>query len=124
MDVPSAFPWVAGFEFAGTVIATPSKPSPNSPLKFPVGARVFGASQGAFATKLAVAEDTLLPIPKGWSFEDASGLFVTAPTSYTALVVRAGIKKGDWVLVHAAAGGVGLAEVQSEFHLLPRLPSR
>ena len=37
---------------------------------------------------------------------------VTAPTSYGALVVRAGVKKGDYVLVHAAAGGVGLAAVQ------------
>lgn len=37
---------------------------------------------------------------------------VTAPTSYAALVIRAGIKKGDHVLVHAAAGGVGLAAVQ------------
>jgi NADPH2:quinone reductase len=37
---------------------------------------------------------------------------VTAPTSYGALVTRAGVKKGDWVLVHAAAGGVGLAAVQ------------
>ena len=37
---------------------------------------------------------------------------VTAPTSYGALVTRAGVKKGDYVLVHAAAGGVGLAAVQ------------
>lgn len=37
---------------------------------------------------------------------------VTAPTSYAALVIRAGVKKGDHVLVHAAAGGVGLAAVQ------------
>lgn len=37
---------------------------------------------------------------------------VTAPTSYAALVERAHVKKGDWVLVHAAAGGVGLAAVQ------------
>ena len=37
---------------------------------------------------------------------------VTAPTSYAALVTRAGVKKGDYVLVHAAAGGVGLAAVQ------------
>jgi NADPH:quinone reductase-like Zn-dependent oxidoreductase len=41
-------------------------------------------------------------------------LFVTAPTSYGALVVRAGVKKGDYVLVHAAAGGVGLAAVQGK----------
>ncbi|KAH7493623.1 hypothetical protein FOMA001_g1652 [Fusarium oxysporum f. sp. matthiolae] len=103
------FPWIAGAEFAGTVIATP-KDSSNP--KFPVGSRVFGASQGAFATKIKAIEDTLLPVPDGWSFKEAAGLFVTAPTSYGALVVRAGIKKGDYVLVHAAAGGVGLAAVQ------------
>jgi len=54
----------------------------------------------------------MLAVPEGWSFDEAAGLFVTAPTSYGALVVRAGIKKGDYVLVHAAAGGVGLAAVQ------------
>ncbi|CVK84634.1 related to quinone reductase [Fusarium mangiferae] len=103
------FPWIAGAEFAGTVVATP-KGAPNP--KFPVGSRVFGASQGAFATKIKAKEETLLPVPDGWSFKEAAGLFVTAPTSYGALVVRAGVKKGDYVLVHAAAGGVGLAAVQ------------
>ncbi|KAF5686503.1 NADPH2:quinone reductase [Fusarium denticulatum] len=102
------FPWIAGAEFAGTVIATPKSSNP----KFPVGSRVFGASQGAFATKIKAKEETLLPVPDGWSFKEAAGLFVTAPTSYGALVVRAGVKKGDYVLVHAAAGGVGLAAVQ------------
>ncbi|KAF5566085.1 NADPH2:quinone reductase [Fusarium napiforme] len=102
------FPWIAGAEFAGTVIATPKSPNP----KFPIGSRVFGASQGAFATKIKAKEETLLPVPDGWSFKEAAGLFVTAPTSYGALVVRAGVKKGDYVLVHAAAGGVGLAAVQ------------
>ena len=57
-------------------------------------------------------ETALRPVPKGWGFVDAAGLMVTAPTSYGALVVRAGVKKGDYVLVHAAAGGVGLAAVQ------------
>ncbi len=51
-------------------------------------------------------------MPKDWSFFDAAGLFVTAPTGYAALVTRAHIKEGDFVLVHAAAGGVGLAAVQ------------
>ncbi|KAM5355352.1 hypothetical protein ACJ41O_001998 [Fusarium nematophilum] len=103
------FPWVAGAEFAGTVIASPRG---SSNPKFPPGSRVFGASQGAFATRLCAKEPTLLPVPDGWSFQEAAGLFVTAPTSYGALVVRANIKKGDYVLVHAAAGGVGLAAVQ------------
>ncbi|KAH6990933.1 hypothetical protein BKA56DRAFT_667451 [Ilyonectria sp. MPI-CAGE-AT-0026] len=100
------FPWVAGTEFAGTVISGPKN------AKFPPGSRVFGATQGAFATKVCAKEASLLPVPPGWGFQEAAGLFVTAPTSYGALVVRAGIKKGDTVLVHAAAGGVGLAAVQ------------
>ena len=116
----TAFPWIAGAEFAGKVLSTPSK-SKTTP-KFPIGARVFGASQGSFATKLCAKEVTLLPVPEGWSFQEAAGLFVTAPTSYGALVVRANIKKGDWVLVHAAAGGVGLAAVQGK--LLPLLLCR
>ncbi|ROT43621.1 zeta-crystallin [Sodiomyces alkalinus F11] len=103
------FPWVAGAEFAGIVLKTPS--SSASP-KFPVGSRVFGATQGAFATKCLAKEVSLLPIPDGWSFQEGAGLFVTAPTSYGALVLRAGIQPGDYVLVHAAAGGVGLAAVQ------------
>jgi len=107
-----AFPWVSGAEFAGIVLSTPSGAAKP---KFPVGSRVFGATQGAFATKAVAKEVSLLPVPEGWGFQAAAGLFVTAPTSYGALVVRAGIKAGDYVLVHAAAGGVGLAAVQSTF---------
>jgi hypothetical protein len=95
------------------VRATP-RASEREP-RYAVGTRVFGAGQGAFATQICARESFLLPVPPGWSFADAAGLFVTAPTSYGALVVRAGIKEGDWVLVHAAAGGVGLAAVQSMF---------
>ncbi|KAJ9296942.1 hypothetical protein DTO271G3_4703 [Paecilomyces variotii] len=102
-------PWISGAEFAGTVLATPTGASTP---KFKVGDRVFGASQGAYATHILAPEISLLPVPEGWSFEDAAGLFVTAPTSYGALVHRANVQPGDWVLVHAAAGGVGLAAVQ------------
>ena len=109
------FPWISGAEFAGVVLATPSG---LSNPKFPVGSKVFGATQGAYATKLLAKEGGMLAVPEGWSFTEAAGLFVTAPTSYGALVVRAGVKKGDWVLVHAAAGGVGLAAVQGEYFLL------
>jgi NADPH2:quinone reductase len=105
-------PWISGSEFAGVVVAVPSSlPNAHTP-KYKVGDRVFGASQGGYATKVCAREETLKPIPKGWSFFEAAGLFVTAPTSYGALVTRAGVKKGDYVLVHAAAGGVGLAAVQ------------
>lgn len=105
-------PWISGSEFSGVVLAIPSAlPNGRTP-KYKVGDRVFGASQGGYATKVAAREEVLKPVPAGWSFFDAAGLFVTAPTSYGALVLRAGVKEGDYVLVHAAAGGVGLAAVQ------------
>ncbi|EKD18453.1 uncharacterized protein L3040_007523 [Drepanopeziza brunnea f. sp. 'multigermtubi'] len=103
-------PWISGAEFAGVILSTPT--SSASPPKYKVGDRVFGASQGGYATKVAATEAVLKPVPKGWSYFEAAGLFVTAPTSYGALVTRAGVKEGDYVLVHAAAGGVGLAAVQ------------
>ncbi|EEH18869.1 hypothetical protein PABG_01188 [Paracoccidioides brasiliensis Pb03] len=103
-------PWISGMEFGGTVLNTPTAAKSNP--KFKAGDRVFGAMQGAYATHILALEDRLLPVPEGWSFEDAAGLFVTAPTSYGGLVTRANVQSGDWVLVHAAAGGVGLAAVQ------------
>ncbi|KAF3492220.1 quinone oxidoreductase [Arthroderma uncinatum] len=102
-------PWISGMEFAGIVLSTPS--ASKNP-RFAVGDRVFGATQGAYATHILSAEASLFPLPHGWSFDDAAGLFVTAPTSYGGLVHRANVQQGDWVLVHAAAGGVGLAAVQ------------
>lgn len=96
-------------EFSGVVLSTPSAAS--SPT-YKAGDRVFGASQGGYATEVCATEDSLQPVPRDWSHVEAAGLFVTAPTSYAALVVRAKIKEGETVLVHAAAGGVGLAAVQ------------
>ncbi|KAI4718177.1 zinc-binding alcohol dehydrogenase-like protein [Aureobasidium sp. EXF-10727] len=105
-------PWVSGAEFSGVVLKAPqSLPGGKKPT-FKEGDKVFGASQGAYATKVCATEEQLRPMPKGWSYFESAGLMVTAPTSYAGLVTRAGIKKGDWVLVHAAAGGVGLAAVQ------------
>ncbi|KAL6708871.1 hypothetical protein ACN47E_002278 [Coniothyrium glycines] len=107
-----AFPWIAGSEFSGQVLQAPtSLPGGKTPA-FKKGDKVFGASQGGYATHIVCTEEFLKPVPEGWSYEDAAGVFVTAPTSYAGLVVRAGIKKGDIVLIHAAAGGVGLAAVQ------------
>jgi len=103
------FPWLSGTEFSGTIVSTPSD---NSDTRFQPGDRVFGAAQGAYAELICCPGTSLLPVPKGWSFEDAAGMYITAPTSYAALVTRAKILPGEWVLVHAAAGGVGLSAVQ------------
>jgi len=73
---------------------------------------VFGASQGSYADKIAAPWQQLLPVPENLSFRQASGLFVTWPTSYEALAGRAQLKAGEWCLVHAGAGGVGLCAIQ------------
>src|SRR6201996_153871 len=120
-------PWIAGMEFAGIVVATPttregSKSAVLSSLdgtvstqtdhQFKVGDKVFGATHGAYASHILADEAVLFPVPEGWSFADAAGVYVTTPTAYGALVVRANVQPGEWVLVHAGAGGVGLCAVQ------------
>ena len=119
-------PWISGAEFAGVILATPTEArassgsvvssfdgtiSTSTAHRFKVGDRVFGSSQGAYATHILAPEDSLLPIPVGWSFEDAAGLYVTMPTAYGGLIVRGQTQPGEWVLVHAGAGGVGLSAV-------------
>lgn len=68
--------------------------------KFQVGDKVFGSSQGGYATMICASEERIKIIPNGWGYFDAAGLFVTAPTSYAALVTRAGIKKGVVPYLH------------------------
>ncbi|KAG8895318.1 hypothetical protein FRB99_000634, partial [Tulasnella sp. 403] len=109
------FPWVPGTEFAGVIPPGTSLP-PDCPFR--VGDRVFGAAQGACGERLVCSWTALQKIPDGMTFDEvgwdmlAASLTVTWPTSYEALVGRAQVKPGEWVLVHAAAGGVGLIAVQ------------
>ncbi|KAI9846623.1 MAG: hypothetical protein M1838_001222 [Thelocarpon superellum] len=105
-------PWISGMEFSGEILQAPSSLPKGRRPRFQIGDKVFGASQGGYATKVTAKEETLKPMPRGWDFMEAAGLFVTAPTSYAALVTRAKVQEGEYVLVHAAAGGVGLAAVQ------------
>lgn len=87
-------PFIAGNEFSGEVLAVPTNAN-KSTLRFKVGDRVFGAGLGAFATQILADEADLRPIPRGWSYLEASSLFYTAPTAYAALILRARAKKGE-----------------------------
>lgn len=58
------------------------------------------------------ASTPLHRIPAGWTFSEAAGIAATLPVSYAALVLQAGIKTGQTILVHAAAGGLGIMAVQ------------
>ncbi|KAF8486301.1 NAD-P-binding protein [Russula ochroleuca] len=99
-------PFVLGAEFAGTVAAAP----PGSPYK--PGDRVFGAAQGAYGERVVAQRDYVLHLLDVLSFDQGAGIFMTYPTSYEALVGRAKLQTGEWLLVLAAAGGVGMAAVQ------------
>ena len=99
-------PFILGLEFAGIVIS--SAPSSN----FSPGDRVFGGGLGGFAECISVPETILQRIPPQLDFVSAAGLGATAPVSYGALLVRGGLKRGETVLIHAAAGGLGLVAVQ------------
>ncbi|HEX7302328.1 type I polyketide synthase [Lentzea sp.] len=77
-----------------------------------VGDRVMGVFPGAFSSE-AVADHRLVTrIPAGWSFADAASVPMVFLTAWYALRDLADLRAGESVLVHAAAGGVGMAAVQ------------
>ena len=53
-----------------------------------------------------------MKVPAGLTLKEAAGVFITFPTSYAGLVLRADLKAGETCLVHAGAGGVGIVAVQ------------
>ncbi|HWX43943.1 MAG TPA: amino acid adenylation domain-containing protein [Solirubrobacteraceae bacterium] len=82
-----------------------------------VGDRVMGLLDGAFGS-LALADQRLLVrVPEGWSFVRAAGVPIVFLTAYYALVDLGGVRAEERLLVHAAAGGVGMAAVQLARHL-------
>jgi len=76
------------------------------------GDRLFGFTPGALATHVVAPSSSLRPVPEGLSVEDAAALPIAFLTAMLGLERIAGIGPGRRVLVHAAAGGVGLAAVQ------------
>ena len=80
---------------------------------FAVGDRVLSrCALGGFAERVAAPAATTWRMPDALSFEAGAAMGTVYPTSYAALVWRAPVASGETLLVHAAAGGVGLAAVQ------------
>ena len=77
-----------------------------------VGDRVMGYVSASLATEATATASALLPIPDGMSAEVAAGLPVAFMTALYGLETIAQLRKGQRVLIHAAAGGVGLAAMQ------------
>jgi len=107
-QVKPPLPFVPGREAAGIVLEVG-----EGVTRFGVGDRVLApADIGAFAEQLVVPSRAAHPLPEGMAFASAAALPIVYPTSYAALTERARLSAGETLLVHAAAGGVGLAAVQ------------
>ncbi|WP_433532734.1 SDR family NAD(P)-dependent oxidoreductase [Micromonospora sp. CA-263727] len=96
-----------GSEGAGVVVEVGSEVTGLS-----VGDRVMGLFSGGFGPIAVADHRTVVPMPDGWSFTDAAATPIAFLTAYYALVDVAGVRVGERVLVHAAAGGVGMAAVR------------
>lgn len=106
-DAPK-LPAVVGYEFAGEVESLGDGAEGVS-----VGDRVLGGCRfGGYAERVVVDADQLIPLPEDWSFEEGAALPVNYATAYAGLVRYGSLQEGERVLVHAAAGGVGIAATQ------------
>lgn len=101
-------PFVPGFEASGIVEAVGPEVA-----EFQVGDRVMAIPEaGGFAEAAIVPADAVYPAPKGLDEAEAAGFPIAYGTSYLALVEQAKLASGETLLVHGAAGGVGLTAVE------------
>ncbi|WP_442906086.1 SDR family NAD(P)-dependent oxidoreductase [Kitasatospora sp. NBC_00458] len=112
------YPGNAGFghEGAGVVLEVGSEVTHVA-----VGDRVFGLVPGGFGPVAVTDHRFVARVPEGWSFAEAASVPLVFLTAYYALVDLGGVRAGESVLVHAAAGGVGMAAVQLARHLGARV---
>ncbi|MEV0850686.1 SDR family NAD(P)-dependent oxidoreductase, partial [Streptomyces sp. NPDC049954] len=96
-----------GGEGAGVVVDTGRGVS-----AYAVGDRVMGIWSGGFGPLVVADHRTLARVPDGWSFTQAASVPVAYVTALYALRELAGVRAGESLLVHSAAGGVGMAAVQ------------
>ncbi len=95
---------IPGLEFSGLIIK-----KGESVGAFSIGDRVYGATKfGGYVSHLNINQSYLLKLPNDWTFEEGASFIVQSLTAYYALVVLGEINHNKTVLIHSAAGGVGL----------------
>jgi NADPH:quinone reductase-like Zn-dependent oxidoreductase len=111
-DAPKP-PCVIGYELAGDVESVGDGVESVKP-----GDRVISGSRfGGQAELVTVREQDIVPLPDGWSYEKGAALPVVYATAYAGMIRYGNVLEGERVLVHAAAGGVGIAATQLGKHL-------
>jgi NADPH2:quinone reductase len=97
-------PFTSGLEMAGEVIEA------DAGSGFAPGDKVNGGKKtDAFAEIISVPERGLSLLPAGLTYAQGAAMGAAYQTAYTGLVELGGVKPGQWILVHGASGGVGLA---------------
>ena len=106
-DAPK-LPAVMGYEFAGDVRETG-----DGVEGLEVGQRVLGGCRfGGYSELVVTKPDNIVPLPDDWSYEEGAALPVNYTTAFAGLVRYGNLQPGERVLIHAAAGGVGIAATQ------------
>jgi NADPH:quinone reductase-like Zn-dependent oxidoreductase len=106
-DAPKP-PCVVGYEVAGTIDAVGEGVDPAR-----VGERVMAATRfGGYAEIVEVAAADAIPLPSALTFEEGAAIPVNYATAWAALHGYGSLRTRERVLVHAAAGGVGIAALQ------------
>ena len=106
-DAPK-LPSVVGYEVAGEVESLGEGVD-----GFAVGDRVIAGTRfGGYAELVVTKAANVVPLPEGWSFEEGAALPVNYATAYAGIVRFGAVHDGERVLIHAAAGGVGIAATQ------------
>jgi NADPH:quinone reductase-like Zn-dependent oxidoreductase len=106
-------PFVPGLEIAGVVekIADAGKSAEGQPLK--TGDAVVAFTQfNAYAEWVVVPKAQIYRLPAGMPFDDAAAIPVNYLTAYHSMFAMGNLQAGDRILIHGAAGGVGIAAVQ------------
>lgn len=108
-EVAENFPLILGGDVAGIVAEAGSNVT-----RFREGDRVFARPRqfGTYAEYVAVDADIIARIPENLSFEEAAAIPLAAMTAWQALVDHGRLGKGQKVLIHAGAGGVGTYAIQ------------
>jgi len=97
-------PYMLGREGEGTIVSAPS----GTPYGFKEGDNVVYLAESSYAEYTAAAAEKTAKIPSAMEPQIASAALLQGITALTLIREAHHVKKGDWVLVHAAAGGVGL----------------
>ncbi|MCX7124412.1 MAG: SDR family NAD(P)-dependent oxidoreductase, partial [Gammaproteobacteria bacterium] len=101
-----------GMEFAGEVVAVGNKVT-----DFSKGDKVMGFAPASFSSYAITKAYAVTPLPSTWNYSAGASIPIAFFTAFYALMHLARIEPGERLLIHGAAGGVGIAAIQLAQHL-------